>query len=71
MQAAWDLVKVMILFIGCTVLFYYGMLWISNEYSQYKHHQEPEGKALKVINVDKDVLPAMGERLGLFYQLGE
>ena len=40
--------KVFILFTGCTILFYYGMMWVNEEYQSYHRYDEPEGTALKV-----------------------
>ena len=65
--------KVMLLFIGCTLFFYYGILWVSQEYESYYRYDTPEGNAIKVTTdsaQDRDD-PTILTRLGWFYKLGE
>ncbi|MDQ0205772.1 YqzK family protein [Alkalicoccobacillus murimartini] len=65
--------KVMLLFIGCTLFFYYGILWVSQEYESYYRYDVPEGNAVKVVaepigdHEDSTILT----RLAWFYKLGE
>ncbi len=42
--------KVFIIFTGCTILFYYAIMWISEEYQNYQKYDEPEGQAVKVVS---------------------
>ncbi|HEU5138607.1 MAG TPA: DUF4227 family protein, partial [Bacillales bacterium] len=35
LRVFWDTLKVFVLFVGCTVLFYYGLMWIDHEYESY------------------------------------
>ncbi|MGJ7919910.1 YqzK family protein [Neobacillus sp. LXY-4] len=64
-------IKVFILFTGCTILFYYGMMWVNEEYQNYHRYDEPEGSALKVsAPVDGQNMPWL-DRLILFYLNGE
>ena len=63
----------MLLFIGCTLFFYYGILWVSDEYESYYRYDLPEGNAIKV-NADlsdgeKDM--SVFNRLVWFYKQGE
>ncbi|WP_059103562.1 YqzK family protein [Shouchella shacheensis] len=64
--------KTMILFVGCTLLFYYGILWINEEYSSFHRYDEPSGKAMKVFKMEEGERPlTVQERLALFYRMGE
>ncbi len=65
--------KVMLLFIGCTLFFYYGILWVSQEYESYYRYDSPSGNAVKVTaETDSEPdHPSLLTRLGWFYQLGE
>jgi hypothetical protein len=63
--------KVFILFTGCTILFYYGMMWVNEEYQNYHRYEEPQGSAIKVsASTDSRSMPFL-ERLVLFYLNGE
>ncbi|GAF66733.1 YqzK family protein [Alkalihalobacillus trypoxylicola] len=64
-------IKVFLLFTGCTALFYYGILWISEEYDSLHRYDEPAGKAVKVFQMNGDTPESMAERLMWFYRLGE
>ncbi|MCR6110574.1 YqzK family protein [Bacillus sp. A301a_S52] len=63
------------LFIGCTVLFYYGILWVGEEYREYHRYEEPQGRAVKVFNssIEDDVEGnfSIADRLRLFFITGE
>lgn len=63
--------KVFILFTGCTVLFYYGIMWVGEEYQNYHRYDAPQGAALKVSNTVQEKSPSLFERLVLFYLSGE
>jgi hypothetical protein len=63
--------KVFIIFTGCTILFYYGIIWVNQEYQDYNRYDEPEGAAIKASTVDShDDLTSI-DRLILFYLNGE
>ncbi|MEH7301194.1 YqzK family protein [Neobacillus drentensis] len=64
-------IKVFILFTGCTILFYYGIMWVSEEYQNYHRYDEPEGSALKVSNAVEEESSSLLDRLMLFYLNGE
>ncbi|NEU30820.1 YqzK family protein [bacterium LRH843] len=65
-------IKVFLLFTGCTLLFYYGILWVSQEYESYHRYDEPQGKAIKVFKMEQEThSPSWVKRLMLFYQEGE
>ena len=63
--------KVFIIFTGCTVLFYYGIMWVNEEYQNYHRYDAPEGSALKVSTNTKQENPSWMDRLILFYLNGE
>ena len=64
-------IKVFILFTGCTIFFYYGIIWINEEYQNYHRYEEPQGMAIKVsATTDSKSMPVL-ERLILFYINGE
>ncbi len=63
--------KVFILFTGCTILFYYGIMWVNEEYQNYHRYDAPKGSALKVSNPVQDGNSSMLDRLILFYLNGE
>jgi|GEM_PF-2589508 len=44
--------KVFILFTGCTIFFYYAIMWVKEEYENYHRYDEPEGKAIEVFSYD-------------------
>ena len=66
----WSTFKVFILFMGCTLLFYYGILWVSEEYESYHRYDEPKGRAVKVFQMQEEE-PAWLDRLLFFYHFGE
>jgi hypothetical protein len=63
--------KVFLLFTGCTILFYYGIMWINEEYESYHRYDAPEGAAIKVSGATVQEDTSMLERLLLFYLNGE
>jgi hypothetical protein len=65
-------IKVFVLFTGCTILFYYGIMWLNEEYQDYHRYDEPEGAAVKVsASVNDDVESNWFDRIILFYLNGE
>jgi hypothetical protein len=70
-KVAFQTLKVFIIFTGCTILFYYGIMWVSEEYQNYHRYDEPEGSALKVSNAVKEDSSSVIDRLMLFYLNGE
>ena len=68
-----DTIRVFIIFIGCTLIFYYGILWVSQEYESYHRYDEPKGRAVKVVQMDS-IHPekvTFMDRLLFFYHYGE
>jgi arginine exporter protein ArgO len=69
-KTALKTLKVFIIFTGCTILFYYGIMLVNEEYQNYHRYDEPEGAALKVssaVHEDSSLL----DRLMWFYLNGE
>ncbi|MFE8702599.1 YqzK family protein [Cytobacillus sp. FJAT-54145] len=64
-------VKVFILFTGCTIIFYYGIMWINEEYQGYHKYDEPKGAAVKVSAPIEGEESTWFDRLILFYLNGE
>jgi len=67
----WEIFKVFLLFTGCTILFYYAIMWISEEYRIQDPYEEPRGKAVKVVADHADGTHPFLERLLWFYMSGE
>nr|WP_263325838.1 YqzK family protein [Neobacillus sp. Marseille-Q6967] len=63
--------KVFIIFTGCTFLFYYGIMWVNEEYQNYHRYDAPEGSALKVSSSTNEEKSSWYDRLILFYLNGE
>ncbi|CAH0345620.1 YqzK family protein [Bacillus sp. CECT 9360] len=63
--------KVFILFVGFTVLFYIGMIWLNEEYENYHRYDEPKGAAIKVTKAVEARGGSWVDRLMLFYLDGE
>ncbi|MFJ5715658.1 YqzK family protein [Neobacillus sp. NPDC093127] len=70
-KATLKTLKVFIIFTGCTILFYYGIMWVSEEYQNYHRYDEPEGSAVKVSNAVNEKSSSLLDRLMLFYLNGE
>ncbi|WP_096188542.1 YqzK family protein [Evansella halocellulosilytica] len=69
LQAIW----VFFMFLGCTIFFYYGILWVSEEYKDYHRYDEPKGRAVKVSFYEDTEDPSVfsWERLRIFLNHGE
>ncbi|KYD31728.1 DUF4227 family protein [Geobacillus sp. NFOSA3] len=70
MKTIWQMIKVFLLFTGCTILFYYSLIWFNREYDNYHRYDEPQGSAVKVSAVENSTLEWM-DRLLFFYRNGE
>ncbi|MDG5787684.1 YqzK family protein [Evansella sp. AB-P1] len=68
-----DALWIFFIFIGCTLIFYYGILWVSDEYRDYHRYDEPKGRAVKVVQQDniESIFEQSMERLHLFLRHGE
>lgn len=63
----WDTLKVFVIFIACTFLFYMGLRMMHTEYEQYHRYDPPEGPSVKVFDYNEDFI----DRLNVFFRLGE
>ncbi|MFC4558726.1 YqzK family protein [Virgibacillus kekensis] len=63
----WDTVKVFVIFIACTVIFYAGLQMMHKEYEQFHRYDPPEGPSVKVFELNESFI----DRLNLFLRLGE
>ncbi|WP_078391286.1 YqzK family protein [Shouchella patagoniensis] len=65
-------IKAALLFVGCTIFFYYGILWVNEEISQHQKYDEPEGRAIKASTGDSEFNSiSIEQRLELFLWSGE
>lgn len=64
-------IRVFLLFVGCTILFYYGIMWVNQEYENYRRYDEPQGTAVKVFQSAQNEDSGWFARLLLFYRNGE
>ncbi|MBO8154882.1 MAG: YqzK family protein [Bacillaceae bacterium] len=63
-----EFLKVFIIFIVCTALFYYGLRIMHEEYENFHRYDRPEGRAVKVFDQQEGNLL---DRLSIFFRLGE
>lgn len=70
-KAVWRTGKVFVFFMGCTLLFYSGIVWVQHEYEKKHRYKEPEGEAVKVGLRQEESTDQWLERLLLFYLDGE
>ncbi|RST73723.1 DUF4227 family protein [Siminovitchia acidinfaciens] len=67
-----QVLRVFLLFAACTIMFYYGIIWVSQEYENYRRYDEPEGTAIKVIQQNSSEEESdWFSRLLFFYLNGE
>lgn len=67
--------KIFIIFIICTLSFYFALIWIHKEYENYNRYDQPEGNAIKVNSyrdeTKNDFASDILDRLKLFLKLSE
>lgn len=66
-RVIWDTLKVFIIFVICTFLFYHALKTMHVEYEQIHRYDTPEGPAIGVFNEESSII----DRLNLFFRLGE
>ncbi|MEC2056793.1 YqzK family protein [Peribacillus psychrosaccharolyticus] len=66
-----QIMKVLLLFVCFTVLFYLGMVWLNQEYEGYQRYSEPKGAAIKVMKAGDSEEETWLSRLMLLYLDGE
>ncbi|MDY0408366.1 DUF4227 family protein [Virgibacillus soli] len=62
-----DSIKVFIIFLACTIVFYFGLRAMHSEYEQFHRYDHPDGPAVKVFNSEEDFL----NRFQLFFRFEE
>jgi Protein of unknown function (DUF4227) len=62
--------KVVILFTGCTILFYISISWIHQEYQNYRRYDEPDQSSLKANKMEDEEMDFF-HRIMFFYENGE
>ncbi|PWA13169.1 hypothetical protein DCC39_01580 [Pueribacillus theae] len=67
------ILKVLFIFVVCTLFFYFGLVWINQEYENYNRYNQPEGNAIKVSSTEKNANQQVNivERIKLFYHQAE
>lgn len=72
MKSIWsfgiEVVKLVIIFLVCTSIFYFGLTAMQLEYQNYHRYDPPEGKAIKVSNQNDQ---SFVDRFAVFLRLGE
>ncbi|TCT25648.1 uncharacterized protein DUF4227 [Melghiribacillus thermohalophilus] len=63
-----EFLKVLIIFMVCTIFFYYGLRLMHEEYENFHRYDRPEGRAIKVFDQNDGNLL---DRLSIFFRLGE
>ncbi|MBU8879196.1 YqzK family protein [Bacillus sp. FJAT-29790] len=71
LKVVYQTIKVFVLFTGCTILFYYGIMLLNEEYKDYHRYDEPNGAAVKVSASGVNESSSWLDRLILFYLNGE
>ncbi|MBB6448967.1 hypothetical protein HNR44_000916 [Geomicrobium halophilum] len=71
LSACWNGLKIFLVFACCTGLFYYGILFIIDEYQGDERFEEPEGNAIKVFDQESDSEFSFRDRLWYLWQQGE
>lgn len=72
MKSVWsygkDIIMLVLLFLICTSIFYFGLTAMQAEYQNYHRYDPPEGRALKVHNQEGG---SIMDRFAIFFRLGE
>ncbi|WP_066193099.1 MULTISPECIES: DUF4227 family protein [Gracilibacillus] len=63
-----DLLKIFVVFVVCTILFYYVLRAFHSEYEKLDRYESPQGNAVKVMSQEET---DMWKRLSIFFRLGE
>ena len=72
MKVMFDVVKVFILFVGCTLLFYFAILWVNEEYQNYHRYDKPTGESVEEVSgMHGSVADNWMDRVIFFYENGE
>ncbi|MFD3447876.1 YqzK family protein [Microbacteriaceae bacterium 4G12] len=71
-KVTFETMKVFLLFTGCTILFYFAILWINEEYQSYRQHEKPIGESVEEVSgMENSVADHWINRMIFFYENGE
>jgi hypothetical protein len=71
-KVMFDVAKVFVLFTGCTILFYFAILWINEEYQNYHRYEKPKGESVQEASgLEGSVADNWINRMIFFYENGE
>ncbi|MDX8046066.1 DUF4227 family protein [Gracilibacillus sp. S3-1-1] len=68
LKVTFEMMKIFIIFVLCTMLFYYVIKALHQEYEKLDRYDYPQGKAVKVFQQEE---PDTWQRLSIFFRLGE
>ncbi|KAB8138391.1 DUF4227 family protein [Gracilibacillus oryzae] len=68
-RAFYEMIKVLVIFVLCTFLFYYVIKALHQEYEKLDRYDAPQGTAVKVFHQEDD--SDLWDRLNIFFRLGE
>ncbi|PDY00803.1 hypothetical protein COM13_07435 [Bacillus pseudomycoides] len=72
LKLTFDGMKVFLLFTGCTILFYFAILWINEEYESYHRYEKPKEETIeKVSGNEEPAKDVFVNRMIFFYENGE
>ncbi|KOS25983.1 membrane protein [Bacillus anthracis] len=72
LKLTFDGIKVFLLFTSCTILFYFAILWINEEYETNKRYEKPKEETVeKVSGNEEPAKDAFVNRMMFFYENGE
>jgi arginine exporter protein ArgO len=71
LSLVYETIKVFIFFVGFTLLFYYGIVWLNEEYEGYNKYDKPQGGAVKVMEEEESKPVFSLKRLYFYYHYGE
>ncbi|UOQ47525.1 YqzK family protein [Gracilibacillus caseinilyticus] len=64
-----EMMKFFVIFVLCTMLFYYVIKALHHEYEDLHRYEYPQGDAVKVFQPQEET--DVWERLSIFFRLGE
>ncbi|MEC2627126.1 YqzK family protein [Bacillus cereus] len=72
LKLTFDGIKVFLLFTSCTILFYFAILWINEEYELYHRYEKPKEETVEKVSVNEEPAnDAFVNRMMFFYENGE
>ncbi|KOS24490.1 membrane protein [Bacillus anthracis] len=72
LKLTFDGIKVFLLFTSCTILFYFAILWINEEYESFHRYEKRKEETVeKVSGNEEPAKDAFVNRMMFFYENGE